>query len=148
LQPVTVAGYANCGRVDSGAIGPPALRVGMRPQEQAFAVCGVIANGADHTNDPVDGNGGFCMEGYWVLQADGPWLLDFTAVHQEIARVIPRDATAPQTGCWALSIDNAEVRSAIQLKGAECRACGYVGTAFVHFKVKDHRAVPVSSSFE
>jgi hypothetical protein len=99
-------------------------------------------------NDPGDGNGGFCTEGYWVLRPDGPWLLDFTAVHQEIDRVIPRDATAPQTGCWALSIDNAEVRSPIQLKGAECRACGYVGTAVVHFKVKDHGAVPVSSSFE
>ena len=51
-SPLPVAGYANCGRVDSGAIGPPALRIGTRPQEQAFAVCGVIANGADHVRCP------------------------------------------------------------------------------------------------
>lgn len=100
------------------------------------------------TNDPVEGNRGLCTEGYWVLQPEGPWLLDFTAVHQEIERLIPRDATAPQTGCWALSIDKAEVRSPIQLKGAECHACGYIGTAVVNFKIDGHRAVPGIASFE
>ena len=100
------------------------------------------------TTDPATGNGGQCTEGYWVLEPAGPWLLDFTAVHLEIAKLIPPEATAPQMGCWALSMDEAEVRSPIQLKSAECHACGYLGTAVVHFKVEGHRAVPVSSSFE
>lgn len=100
------------------------------------------------TTDPANGNGGQCTEGYWVLEPEGPWLLDFAAVHREIARLIPKDATAPQTGCWALSMEKTEVRSPIQLKNAECHACGYIGTAVVHFKVEAHRAVPVSSSFE
>ena len=100
------------------------------------------------TNDPVDGNGGQCTEGYWELDAEGPWLLDFTAIHEEIDKIIPPDATAPQIGCWALSIEKAEVKSPIQLNGAECHACGYIGTAVVHFKIEGHRVVPVSSSFE
>lgn len=100
------------------------------------------------TTDPASGNGGQCTEGYWVLEPEGPWLLDFTAVHREIAKLIPQDAAAPQIGCWALSMEKAEVRSPIQLKNALCHACDYVGEAVVHFKVEGHRAVPVSSSFE
>ena len=99
------------------------------------------------TNDTVSGNGGECTEGYWILDAGMPWLLDFTAVHQEIERIIPPETAAPQMGCWALSIEKAEVRSPIQLKNAECHACGYIGTAVVRFKIEGHRAVPVSSSF-
>lgn len=99
------------------------------------------------TTDPVSGNGGHCTEGYWVLEPEGPWLLDFTDVYQEIAKLTPPDATATQTGCWALSMEKAEVRSPIQLKNAECRVCGYVGTAVVHFKVEGHRVLPVSPSF-
>lgn len=100
------------------------------------------------TTDPSAGNGGLCTEGYWVLEPEGPWLLDFTPVHLEIAKLIPPDAIAPQMGCWALSMEEAEVKSLVQLKSAECHACGYVGTAVVHFKVEGHRAVPVSSHFD
>jgi hypothetical protein len=100
------------------------------------------------TNDPVNGNGGQCAEGYWVLDAEGPWLLDFTAVHRDLEKLILPDAIVPQTGCWALSIQNGEVRSPVQLKNAECHACGYIGTAVVSFRIEGHSAVPLSSSFK
>ena len=119
----------------------------VRPLSEArlLTVGGVRILG---TNDPVDGNGGQCTEGYWVLDAEGPWLLDFTAVHQDIERLIPPDAIVPQMDCWALSIEKAEVRSPVQLKNAECHACGYIGTAVVSFRIEGHRAVPLSSSFK
>lgn len=100
------------------------------------------------TNDPVSGNGGYCTEGYWVLEPEGPWLLNFAAVDEEIAKLIPPDATAVQTGCWALSMENAEVRTPIQLKNARCHACDYLGWVTVRFRLDGHRAVPLSSSFE
>lgn len=100
------------------------------------------------TTDLLSGNGGQCTEGYWVLEPEGPSLLDFTDVYQEIAKLIPPDSAPLQIGCWALSMEKAEVRSPVQLKSSACHACGYVGTAVVHFQVEGHRAVPVSSSFD
>jgi hypothetical protein len=100
------------------------------------------------TNDPIDGTGGFCTEGYWVLQPNGPWWLDFTAVHEKIEKLITDDAVAMATGCWALSIDKGEVRSPVQGKDAECRSCDNLGTVVVRFRIDGHRAVPVSSFFK
>ena len=100
------------------------------------------------TNDRVSGNGGSCTEGYWVLKPDGPWLLDFSAVHKAIEKMTPSNATAVQTGCWALSMQKLEVRSPVQLVGVRCRTCDFLGTAVVRFKIDGHRAVPVSSLFE
>lgn len=100
------------------------------------------------TTDPASGNGGQCTEGYWVLEPEGPWLLDFTTVAEEIAKLIPPDATAVQTGCWGLSMEKAEVRSPIQLKNAQCHACDYLGWVTVRFRLDGHRAVPVESRFE
>jgi hypothetical protein len=97
------------------------------------------------TNDPIDGTGAMCTEGYWVLQPDAPWLLDLKPVHDEIGRVMPENSTAVQMGCWALSLDKGEVRSPIQDADAKCRACGLLGTAIVNFKIEGHRAVPVKS---
>ena len=111
----------------------------------------VLAAGAAHilaTDDAVSGNGAYCTDGYWTLDPAGPWLLDFTAVDHAIQKLTPADATATQTRCWALSMEKLEVRSPVQRKDAECRACGWLGTAVVHFSIDGHRAVPVSSMFE
>jgi hypothetical protein len=119
----------------------------VRPLEHARLI---HAGGAQilATTDAVDGNGHQCTEGYWVLQPDGPWLLDFTPVRKEIAKISPPNAGAAQIGCWALNIEKLEVRTPVQDKSAECHACGWLGTAIVHFKIDGHSAVPVSSSFE
>jgi hypothetical protein len=100
------------------------------------------------TNDSIDGTGGQCTEAYWVLQTDGPWLLDFTPVHEAISKLMPEHSVAMQMGCWALSLDKTEVRSPIQDAAAKCHVYGLLGTAVVDFKIDGHRAVPVKAFFQ
>ena len=83
-----------------------------------------------------------------MLRADGPWQLDFSPVHKEIARIVTGDAQAMQMGCWAMSIDKETISAPVQLKNADCHACGWVGTAEVHFKIEGHEAVPVTAKFK
>jgi len=98
--------------------------------------------------DRFSGNGGMCTEGYWVLRRDGPWLLDFSPVRKTIASISPPNATAPQIGCWALSIEKLEVNAPVQKNDAKCHACEWLGTAIVDFRIETNRAVPVSSRFK
>ena len=100
------------------------------------------------TSDAMEGNGGYCTEGYWVLRADGPWLLDFAPVRKAIARIVPANAQAPQIGCWAMSIEKETISAPVQEKNAECHACGWMGYAEVTFRIEGHSAVPVTAKFE
>ncbi len=100
------------------------------------------------TTDDMEGNGGYCTEGYWVLRQDGPWLLDFTPVRNAIARVVPANAAAMQMGCWAMSIEKQTISAPVQEKNADCHACGWLGHADVKFKIERHQAVPVTVKFE
>lgn len=97
--------------------------------------------------DPLNFQAGGCTDGYWVLQAAGPLLIDFSAVQKELERVIPSDAVALDTRCDALAMDRLVVRSSVQRRNPECRACDHLGTAEVHFRLDGNRAIPVSSSF-
>lgn len=99
------------------------------------------------TVDHLPGNGANCEDSYWVVGQDGPRLIDLSAVDNEIKRLTPPDALCRESRCWALSMENLEVRAAIQQKDARCTRCD-LGTAVVHFRLDGHRAIPVSSSFE
>lgn len=90
----------------------------------------------------------WCTEGYWVLDHNGPSLLDFSPVQKAIASVTPPNSSAPETGCWALSIDQLEVNAPVQEDHAKCEACGWLGRAVVDFRIENDRVVPVSSAFE
>lgn len=99
------------------------------------------------TVDHLPGNGAFCEDSYWAVVQEGPRLIDFSAVDNEIKRLTPPNALSRETRCWALSMQKLEVRAAIQEKDAPCTRCD-LGTAVVHFRLDGHRAIPVSSSFE
>ena len=92
--------------------------------------------------------GRWCAEGYWVLNRNGPSLLDFSPVQNAITNISPPNTKAIQTGCWALSISNLEVNAPVQEAPPKCAACGVLGTAVVKFKIENDRAIPVSSVFE
>lgn len=119
----------------------------VRPFSDAYLL---TADGARilATNDRLDGNGGFCTYGFWVLQSDGPWLLDFGPVLKKL------DVTGPENGvvqipCLAADVDfdKLTVTAGLQEENASSRAGGWLGDAIVHFRIERHVAVPVSSSF-
>lgn len=97
--------------------------------------------------DPLNFQAGGCTDGYWVMQAAGPSLIDFSAVQKEVEKVIPSDAVALDTRCDALAMDRLVVSSPVQRRNPECRACDHLGAAEVHFRLDGNRATPVSSSF-
>lgn len=94
------------------------------------------------TTDYLQGNGGICTETYWVLDAAGPWMIDFSAVYKEMKNGTPQGAGL--STCPALSKEKLEVS---QWVTGDCHACG-LGTAVVRFRLDGYRAIPVSSHFE
>jgi hypothetical protein len=91
---------------------------------------------------------GWCAWGYWVLDRGGPWLLDFSPVQKAIARISPPNSSAPEIGCWALSIDNLEVNAPVEEDHPKGQAGGWLGRAIVNFKIENNHVVPGSSVFE
>jgi len=118
----------------------------IRPLSEARLVTAGDAHVIE-TVDPFSFNMGGCTEGYWVLEPAGPQLIDFSAVHAELKRVVPPDAAPDDRGCDALAMDKLLVSSPVRSKHPDCETCGYVGTATVHFRLDGNRAIPVSSSF-
>jgi hypothetical protein len=96
--------------------------------------------------DPFNFHAGGCTDGYWILEAAGPSLIDFTAVQKQVKKLVPSDAVALDTRCNALALDKLLVSSPVQKKNA-CHSCDYLGTAEVHFRLDGNQAIPVSSSF-
>lgn len=95
------------------------------------------------TAEYYQGNGGMCGQRYWVLDHDGPWLIDFSAVNKEMKKLIPLNATVVPS-CPSLA--NGEFKMSNWIKG-DCGACN-LGTADVRFRLDGHRAVPVESRFK
>jgi hypothetical protein len=88
----------------------------------------------------LQGNGGVCWQRYWVLDRDGPWLIDFSAVDKEMEKMIPPDATVVPS-CPALANGELEMSNWIEEKCPTCDG----RTAVVRFRLDGHRAIPVSS---
>lgn len=95
------------------------------------------------TAEYYQGNGGMCGQRYWVLDRDGPWLIDFSAVDKQMKKLIPPNANF---GPSCPSLANGEFEMSNWIKG-DCGACN-LGFAVVDFRLDGHRAVPVSSRFE
>ena len=86
-------------------------------------------------------------DGRWVLEASGPWLIDFSAVQSEVLKHVPADGElAGEFACGAIAMQELEARMLIQKR---CESCGkvhdFLGTETVRFLLDGHRAVPVSS---
>ena len=95
------------------------------------------------TAEYYQGNGGMCGQRYWVLDRDGPWLIDFSAVDKEMKKLIPPNTTVVPS-CPSLA--NGEFEMSDWIKG-DCGACN-LGTAVVDFRLDGSRAIPVSSHFD
>ena len=98
------------------------------------------------TQDSDGGNGGGCWEGYWWFDASGPHAVDFSPLVQEITKHIPRDSTFWST-CWALHLEEQEVRSYVQKANAQCRTCDLLGEVTAHFHLNRALAEPSDVSF-
>jgi hypothetical protein len=93
------------------------------------------------TKNSDGGNAGGCVEAYWLVDSSGARMIDFSALVAAIrARVPP--ATTFTTHCYALSLEDQSVHTGIQRADAECRICGYIGKADVHFRLDGARAIP------
>ena len=86
-------------------------------------------------------------DGRWVIQASGPWLIDFLPVEKLLARIPADSEPAGELACDAISMQDFEMSSLIQKKCSGGR-CDYVGTETVHFRLEDHKPVPESASFK
>jgi hypothetical protein len=98
------------------------------------------------TKNSDGGNAGNCIEAYWLVDASGARMIDFSALEAAIrARVPPR--TTFGIHCYALSLADQSVHTGIQRADAECRTCGYIGTANAHFRLEGARAIPTDVEY-
>jgi hypothetical protein len=98
------------------------------------------------TKNSDGGNGGGCVEAYWVVNLSGALEIDFSALEPAIrARVPPR--TVFRTNCFALSLADQLVHTRVQKADAECRICGYIGDANAHFRLQGARAIPTDVEY-
>lgn len=98
------------------------------------------------TDDTDGGNGGGCWDGYWWFDSSGPHQLDFSAVRAAITKHVPSGATF-WTTCWALHLDDEEIKSSVQSGDARCRACDTLGEVTARFRLDGAVAVPVSVKY-
>jgi len=102
---------------------------------------------AAYLNEKLNGNVEFREDSYWVLEADGPRPIDFSAVGKGVAQITPPDSHCTNPRC-GLDMKGLELRSLMQRKNAECHACEYLGWVTARFRLDGYRAIPVSSRFE
>ena len=93
------------------------------------------------TNDPTNGNGGYCTDGYWRLSDSGAQAIDFLQVDRAMAKAAPKGSGLTQTRCWALHIDAETIASPAQ-KPNSCHACGYTARITAHFHLQGNAAIP------
>jgi hypothetical protein len=98
------------------------------------------------TQDSDGGNGGGCSEAYWWFDASGPHAIDFSPLVQEITKHVPAGSTFWST-CWALHLEEQEVRSYVQKANAKCRVCDFLGEVTAHFHLNGAVAEPTDVSF-
>jgi hypothetical protein len=93
------------------------------------------------TNDPWGGNGGFCSDGYWQVDASGARPIDFSSVDAAMVQHTPKGSQLTQTRCWALDVAHETIQSPAQKPGS-CHACGYTAEIVARFHLKGNRAIP------
>ena len=98
------------------------------------------------TQDSDGGNGGGCWEAYWWFDGSGPHAIDFSPLVQEIIKHVPPGSTFWST-CWALHLEEQEVRSYVQKANAQCRTCDFLGEVTAHFHLNGALAEPSDVSF-
>lgn len=98
------------------------------------------------TQDSDGGNGGGCWEAYWRFRAAGPQMIDFSPVVEEITRHVPPGSTFSTT-CWALHLEEQEIKSNVQKRDAQCRICDVLGEITAHFHLNGARAEPSGVNF-
>jgi hypothetical protein len=98
------------------------------------------------TPDSDGGNGGGCWEAYWWFDAKGPHAVDFSPLIQEINKHLP-PASSFWSTCWALHVEDQEVKSYVQKADAECRSCGFLGEVTAHFRLRGAIAEATDVSF-
>jgi len=120
---------------------------GTYPPFRSAAIYGVGPESILGTFDPGIGNGGSCSEGYWWFDKAGAHAVDFSPLEKAIQGVLPRNSTY-FSSCSALDPKKAELQSWVQKAGAECHACGGLGTVYAQYKIQEGVAMPVSVRFE
>ena len=98
------------------------------------------------TQDSDGGNGGGCWEGYWWFDAKGPHAVDFSPLVQEITKHVP-PASIFWSTCWALHLEEQEVKSYVQKADAKCRTCDLLGEVTAHFRLHGAIAEATAVSF-
>lgn len=86
------------------------------------------------TQDSDGGNGGGCWEAYWWLDAKGPRAIDFSPLIEEITKHVPPASTFWST-CWALHLEEQEIKSYVQKADAKCRTCDFLGEVTANFRL-------------
>ncbi|MCU1223424.1 MAG: hypothetical protein JWQ42_1517 [Edaphobacter sp.] len=111
------------------------------------AIYGVGQDAILGTNDPAEGNGGGCSDGYWWFDTGGAHAVDFSPLNQAIARALPPNSMYTKR-CWALRPEKAELESWVQQRDATCHACSGLGEIYATYRIKTGVAIPVSVRFE
>jgi hypothetical protein len=116
-------------------------------KETSAAIYGKGPDAVLGTYDPVTGNGGGCLDGYWWFDKAGAHSVDFSPLIQEVSRAIPPNALFTSL-CWALHPESSKLESWVQRKDADCHACGGLGEVHASYRIEHGSAKPVSVSFE
>jgi len=98
------------------------------------------------TKNSDGGNAGGCVEAYWLVNSSGAREIDFSALERAIRARVPPETTFT-TRCYALSLDGQLVHAPVQRANAECHACGWIGYANAHFRLKGARAIPTDVAY-
>jgi len=98
------------------------------------------------TNDPDGGNGGGCWDAYWWFDSSGPHQLDFSKVRAAITKQVASGAFF-WTTCWAMNLEQQEIKSVVQKGDARCHACDMLGEVTAHFRLHGAVAEPISVEF-
>jgi hypothetical protein len=98
------------------------------------------------TKNSDGGNGGGCIEVYWVVDSSGARKIDFSALEPAIRARVPPE-TRFRMNCYALSLGDQLVHAPVQRANAECSACGWIGYASAHFRLEGARAIPTEVEY-
>jgi hypothetical protein len=98
------------------------------------------------TKNSDGGNGGGCIEAYWLVDSSGAREIDFSALEPAIRARVPPE-TRFITSCYALSLGDQLVHAPVQRANAECNACGWIGHANAHFRLEGARAIPTDVEY-
>ncbi len=130
--------------------------VGTAPEETAIdaraaaqVVSDIVTAGNESLLSTVDrdsGNAGFCVDEYWTFDKSGPCRLNFDAVNTAIRQAVPAD-TSFYARCSAINLDRQQIGTTAQRIGAECKACGWMGSVTVDFVLRGSIVEPTEVKY-